>query len=300
MPYPMLQRLRLRIPADRTARKLFTLAMLLIGAAPARAAEPGLVLSSGHSRIAQLRAGDSLSAELDGRQPSATYHFVLSDDKGTPIAHHTAKADAAGRAAARPLWANSGVVGCDPCAGPGSKPYRFRSYRDAEAALAGRQLEVTVFDAAGTFLTRRWVRVFASREERAFFSDADACPRFQFFPEEPVYLSFHHLAPEAAERRFFLVADRPEGLALGENLEDVRDPSYPRLLDLAGAGPSATFEVWIPGSHDLGLYSGVVRRAPTITPQLLGSDALLGAGDDRSTAGLSITVDSTGCPPGPG
>lgn len=291
-----------RLPTPfRTARPLLgALSALLLAAAVPAGADPQLVLRSGDARIVQLRAGDSLSAELDGRQPFASYRFVLSDDKGTPIAHHTTKADGAGRAAVRPLWTNSGVVGCDPGAAPDVKLYRFKSYREAEAALPGRLLEVTVFEASGAVAARRPLKVIATGEERAFFSDADACPRFSFRPEEPVFLSFLHLEPGAAERRFFLVAESPENLPLGAALQEIRDATFPQLLDLAGAAPNVTFEVWTPGAHDLGGFTGVVRRLPSSFPYLLGGDTLLGVGDERSSAGLSITVDSTGCPPGPG
>lgn len=295
MRFPTLQILEARRLAPAMA------AILIAAAAPARAAEPELVLRSGESRIAQLRAGDSLTVELEGGQPFAFYHFVLSDPTGALIAHQSGKADAAGRAGAKPLWANSGVVGCgDSCAAPDPKNYRFRTYGQAEAALAGRQLEVTVFGAGGSLVARRPLRVVATAEERAYFSDADACPRFRFPPGEKVYVSFHHLEPAAAERRFFLVAEPQTGLALGAVLQEVRDPAFPRLLDLAAASPNATFHVWDPGPHDLGHFSGVTREQALSYPFLLRTDSLLGPGGPKSTAGLSITVDTSGCPPPPG
>lgn len=288
--------------ANRTARRLSLLLALLAPAAAAQmqTGDPQILFSSGKGRIAQLRAGDSLSVEIDGRQPNATYHFVLRDDKGTTIVHRTAKADGAGRAAARPLWWHSGVVGCEPCgAPPDAKKYRFRSYAEADAALDGHELEVAVFDEDGKLVTRRRLRVAATGEERPFFADSRSCPRFQFVVGEPVFLGFHNLDPAATERRFYLVSEPAIGIAPGDLLEDVRDPAlYPQVLDVEDAGAYPLYLVWIPGSHDLGLYTGVVRDRPLGSPYLINSDRLLGPGDDRSAAGLSITVDSTGCPPG--
>ena len=291
-------------PATRSAVAKTAAALLLaLGALPAAAApaaEPRILFGNGAAPAVQLLAGDHLAVELAGGQPFGRYEWVLFDDRGAVVVREKRQADAAGNMAAEILWARSGVVGCDRCAAPDPLRYRFASYGEAIEQLAGRKFVVAAFlEGAGTLApaARRDLPIVRAGEERFFTSDAKGCPRRFFEPAEPIFLTFENLGESPSDRWVYLVPSNEEQ-PIGTPLRDVRGAGFPQEVKLPPGGGQATVLLWHPPAGAAGGFDAVLRLRGDLAELRTRTDQVLGGpGGPKSTPGLSITVDTSACPP---
>lgn len=263
-------------------------------------AQPQIVLSNGELPMTRLVVGEHLVAQLKAGVPGQVYDFVLRSSDGAEIARATAEADAAGAAGPVLLWAYSGVVGCDPGAAADPDRLRFRFFAEAEEALAGRELVVEVLGGLRKRELRQVLPVFAGDQELPYFSGADGCLRRFFRAAEPVYLSLFHPYQSAESRQVFLVRARPQGLPIGQALEDVRGAGSLERID--PGGDLATVLIW-GAVETLGdefasalEFNGVVRTQPSAARARLATDRVIAVPGriDVDGGGISITID--GCP----
>lgn len=125
--------------------------------------------------------GTNLRVSVNGAQPQTPYLLSLRDETGLQIASLQTRADSSGAISPAVLWERSGVVGCDSNASPNPNLYRFTHFEDAEA-LAGRSFSIvlTTIQSPPATVATRSLPLTASTDPFFYFSDAAACPRFNF------------------------------------------------------------------------------------------------------------------------
>lgn len=261
-------------------------------------AEPRLLLSSGAGPITELVVGDDLVMAIEAAEPGQNLELRLLAPDLSIITSAQVKADGRGQVAPTLLWARSGVVGCLPEYRAEVGRFRFFDYDSAEAHLAGLTVEARVYGEAQTLLGRQPLRLVRDEGERAFFSDPNGCPQWDFADDEDVYLTLRHPLPEVFERRIFLLA-APEPGCIGpdEPLLDVRSLDGPQLWVLPG-GELLTERVWAASETIAGEYNGVLRVEDSDQPLLLDFDRpICGpfSAHARGTRGVALRIDCKGC-----
>jgi hypothetical protein len=189
------------------------------------------------------------------------------------LRHETLAADVNGIAAATPLFAKGGVVGCDVGAVVDAEQARFVSYKDAEAALDSRILGIAVLDSRGQLLISRALSLQVTTAPRFFTSDAVGCPREVFAEHETVFLT--GMRTEAIETiSLFLVADQ-ENWSLGATLSEARVQYQGQAQTTPVAAEDFTSTVWV--LPEEGLYDVIVRpnADPLSRPKLMPGDLIL-------------------------
>lgn len=237
---------------------------LLLASVPGTAAELTLEPGSAAGGETALAVGDHLWVGAAGLVPGSSADLRLRDPDGRVVATARLRAGDRGEVPPELLWRRTGVVGCDCGEGTGSGgAYLFRTFEEAELALAGTDWAVELVDGDGKLLASRTLRLERTRELQVYFSDASGCPRNRLEPDEDVYVSFR--GPETPWiARVFLVADRPtweEPLPLVE----VRPGVGPGGEILEGlSGPLSTSLVWPadPTGGRKGYFAAVVRTDP--------------------------------------
>jgi hypothetical protein len=109
--------------------------------------EGAYAVDAGGRAIEALESGSTLHVGAQALEPHTLYEFraTLDDDRMVSFARVTT--DRAGNIEPFVLWYESGVVGCATrrLDAPNPEQFRFRSFDEAEAALAGRRLDVAAY-----------------------------------------------------------------------------------------------------------------------------------------------------------
>lgn len=102
-------------------------------------------VDAGGRAIRTLESGSTLHVGAQALQPLALYEFRVALDDGRPVSFARTSTDRTGNIEPFVLWYESGVTGCSTrrVDGPDPQRFRFRTFEEAEAALAGRSLVVT-------------------------------------------------------------------------------------------------------------------------------------------------------------
>ena len=251
---------------------------LLLASAPGTAAELTLTPGSAAGSELALAVGDHLWVDAAGLAPGSAADLRLRDPDGRVVTTARVRAGDRGEIPPELLWRRTGIVGCDcskDTAAGGA--HTFRTFEEAELALAGTQWAVELVDGAGKLLASRPLRLERTQELQVYFSDASGCPRRRLAPDEDVYVSFR--GPKVPwSARVFLVADRPaweDPLPLME----VRLEAGPGGEVIEGlSGPLSTSLVWSgdPAGGRTGYFAAVVRTGTKDdTPDLKATDRLL-------------------------
>jgi hypothetical protein len=264
---------------------------------PSTAGEPGTyAVDAGGRPITQLEAGSSLHIGGRSLKPSTMYEFRLAIgdqpaqalDRAVSFARSTSDRD--GNVPPFVLWYQAGVVGCSDRPSLDGRPNTFRSFDEAEKALAGQTLTVSIHevdrDSTGraqpmTLKTSAALVVsrlpIARRTSPAVFvSDAKGCLlNSQLTNEGDLYVSGRNFTPgEVVE--LSVVANQRSWV--------VNDP----IQDLTGVGSVAapervkadqqgrfTVRVWDRANQRRGAYDVVAHR-----PDMRGARPLYISPDD--------------------
>lgn len=275
-------------------------AVFFFAAAPA-AASPRIELSDGTLATRQLLVGADLHVALRGAAAHTGYELRLIDADGDVVATGFATADAAGNLEPLLLWPRTGVAGCD-CGipAPDKDEHTFADYEEAEAKLAGEDLEVQALSLAGVEVARVTLPILAASREIVYFSDVAGCPRTYFAPLEPLYLSVLHADRGTAGRQLFLAGS--QRWPVGEPIADVRGAS--QILTLPPTGDLLVFTVsgW-PLSAAVGRatsFDGVLRHGLTSHPWRLPGDGVLARPNKTPEGNGGIVITMDGCTPAVG
>lgn len=239
-------------------------------------ASGGYPLDSGGRVVEQLEVGSSLQVAARGLEPGVLYEFRLGLGEPAPSAAQAVSfarltASAAGQVAPFVLWYQSGVVGCSVPGREKPLPFSFRTFEDAEQALAGKRLVVTIHPverdpsgqtppmrlAVGEAVSRFELPVQPRVSALAYPSDAEGCL----------------VNAREAQTADAFVSGR--SFASGEEVEVVLVPNQrawsvgDAVADATGEGPVKvkanergrfTVKVWSQARQRRGAFDIVVRR----------------------------------------
>jgi len=148
---------------------------------PLSAPERGAYLTdSGGRVISAIEAGGSLEVGVNGLQAGQAYDVVLTLEDEL-VSFSRLAADREGMIAPFHLWFQGGVVGCADRVPAELGPFQFRTFEEAEAAMAGRELTLSVYEtglelaAAREPVMRAPVPVLPSQAPTIYPSNAEGC-----------------------------------------------------------------------------------------------------------------------------
>jgi len=153
------------------------------GGGPLAAPDRGAYLSDAGGRVVSaIEAGGSLEVGVNGLQAGRAYDVVLTLEEEL-ISFSRLAADGEGVIAPFHLWFQGGVVGCAERVPDELGPFQFRTFDEAETAMAGRELTLAVYEAgaqraeaaAREPVMRIPVPVLPSRAPTIYPSDAEGC-----------------------------------------------------------------------------------------------------------------------------
>jgi len=108
-------------------------------------------VDAGGRAIRSLEAGSTLHVGARALQPLSLYEFRATMQDGRLVSFARTTSDSAGNIEPFVLWYESGVVGCSTrqLDAPNPERFRFRTFDEAEAALAGQALIVSTHQVTG-------------------------------------------------------------------------------------------------------------------------------------------------------
>ena len=268
-----------------TAFSAVVIACIVIGAGGCRRSppsEPGAyAVDAGGRPITQLEAGSSLHIGGRSLKPSTMYEFRLAIgdqpaqalDRAVSFARSSSDRD--GNVPPFVLWYQAGVVGCSDRPKLDGRPNTFRSFDEAERALAGQTLTVSIHEVdrdptgrAQPMTLKAGVPIVVSRlpiarrtSPAVFVSDAQGCLlNSQLSNDGDMYVSGRNFRPgEAVElsvvanQRSWFVNDRIQ------DLTGVGAVAAPERVQ-ADADGRFTVRVWDRANQRRGAYDVVAHR----------------------------------------
>jgi hypothetical protein len=259
------------------------LATAASAAAQDRAAPSLRLMDSGGRPAKALEAGASYEAGARGLAPDRLYEFRLTLGDRL-VSYARLRADRKGEVGDFVLWYQSGVVGCAleaikadaPRPAP-ARAFAFHDVEEAERALAGRQLELTVRDAppprrkvatgvaeaiaqgpvlarlVSPVVKRSSPMVFPSTGAGCMLNSAEAGTR-------DMYVSGRNFSP--GETLQIAVVPNQRQWHVGDAIDDVTGVSGAAALKTVHADAAGRFttKVWDKGLQRRGAYDVITRR----------------------------------------
>ncbi|MFV2044690.1 MAG: hypothetical protein ACC700_15825 [Anaerolineales bacterium] len=115
-----------------------------------------VIVDGGGRPVESLEAGSTLFVGARALEPHTSYELVLTipgleGPAGEPVSYSRIGTDSEGNIPPIALWYHSGVIGCSQRLDPDAKlgTFAFRSFDEAEKALAGRRLSLSVYRSEG-------------------------------------------------------------------------------------------------------------------------------------------------------
>lgn len=249
---------------------------------------PGLTaVDSGGRAVQSLQVGSSLEVEAQGLRPRAMYELRLAigdraaEGQDARISFARSMTDAAGRLEPVLLWHQSGVVGC--AAGAERRleqPFTFRTFDEAERALADRVLTVSIHpvDEAPSAVGRRLpaagaatrvisLPVIARRSPLVYPSDRNGClVNGQETGRADLFVSGRHFEPGI--RLVVSVVPNQRAWFVGDAVHDVTGRPLRTAAEEVRVDESGRFTVraWQAGRQHRGTFDIVARRAGDNSP----------------------------------
>jgi hypothetical protein len=249
---------------------------------PPEGGEPGTyAVDAGGRPIRQLEAGSSL--HVGGRQlkPSTMYEFrvAIGDQPAATLKEAMSFArSSSNRSGAVPpfvLWYQSGVIGCSERPALADRPFVFRSFDDAERALGGQTLTVSVHEVerdltgrAQPMTLRAGAAAFISRLPIArrsspvvFASDAKGClVNSQLASDGDMYVSGRNFRPGEAIELSVVANQRSWSVddSIGD-LTGIGSAAAPERVQADQQGRFTT-RVWERANQRRGAYDVVAHR----------------------------------------
>lgn len=243
--------------------------------------------------VREIELASNLQASLSGLQPSTTYDIVLESDEKALVSWARLTTDLRGSISPFVIWYQTGIIGCTRGTESLEGPFWFRSFEDAQKALAGKAFQLSVRDLEGKEISSVKVPVATRIGERpTIFAGTKAGCLLNSVIEgkEDVYAVGKNF-PAGSIVQIYLV--RAQRLwKLREPLRDIRGPNRSSSVLTVRLAPDQTdfiVLVWSASETQLGSYDFITRH------YLPGEDHIewdfLEAGDMvtyRSTSGFVV------------
>ena len=251
------------------------------GASPAPERAPVFAVDGGGRPLQVLEAGASLNVGARGLAPGTMYEFRLGlnrhtmDSREGIVGFARVRSDAAGAIPPFVLWYESGVVGCSEREGAARAPFRYRSFEEADRALASGVLTVSVHRVqpdpsgrrkpmeldVGPAEQRFELPVARARSPMVYPSDASGClVNARERGTQDMYVSGRGFTPgEVVE---VAVVPNQRRWVVGDAINDITGPGsagQPERVTVDSTG-RFTVDVWPRANQMRGAYDIVTRR----------------------------------------
>ncbi len=243
------------------------------------------VVDGGGRPIRNLQSGSTLHIGAQQLQPTTLYEFrVALEDRTVSFARATT--DRQGRIEPFVLWYESGVVGCGLREVDGADPtrFRFRTFEEADSALAGRTLTITTLRVEAGGGRPRELRsgqvestirlpVAPRKSPMVFPSDSTGCLRnARAVGEADMYVSGRNFAP--GEVLEIAVVPNQRAWYVGDRVVDVTGASAAAQPERVTVGADGRFTVraWQRPAQLRGAYDIVAQRVVGIGGRLRQDD----------------------------
>jgi hypothetical protein len=246
---------------------------------PERGAYP---VDDGGRPITSLELGSTLRVAAKGLRPNQVYDirlgFVDHPTGSPPLSFARLAADGDGNVQPLHLWYQSGVVGCQSRGQPTGPlpPFLFRSFDEAEQALAGRRLEVTFIPVepnqpvttilpdpgASEVDARLQIPVQPRRNPQVYPSDSEGCLlNSRRVSGADMHVSGRNFEP--GESVAISVVRNQRKWFVGDTVDDVTGAGGTAAPIIAQADESGRFtaQVWDSALQQRGAYDIVVQRS---------------------------------------
>ncbi len=262
--------------------------LLLTGCAswrtPRLPSRGGYAVDSGGRPVRELQAGSSLLTGARGLEPRRTYEVRLGHDgpaRSAAEAVSFARLTTDARGEIRPfvLWYQAGVVGCSPRIGHETRPrpHTYRTFEEAERALRGRTLTVSVHPVdtdptgrtnplelrAGEAVSVTRMPVTPRSSPMVYASNADGCLLNSSLTQgSDLYVTGRNFKP--GETVEVSVAPNQRAWRVGDMVGDVTGATgnaAPERVQADGSG-SFRIKVWDQAAQRRGVYDVVATRNP--------------------------------------
>ena len=267
---------------------------------PAPRAAGAYVVDAGGRPIRTLESGSTLHVGAQALQPNALYEFAATID-GRAVTFARVTTDHAGRVDPFVLWYEAGVVGCTRrrVDGPDRERFRFRTFEEAESALAGRVLTITAQRVtpdrgrpaelrAGPAETTIRLPVAVRHSPMVFPSDSSGClTNAQPVGRADMYVRGRNFTPgEVVE---ISVVPNQRAWYVGDLVVDVTGPSAAAAPERVTVGHDGRFTVlaWPRAAQFRGAFDIVAQRAGAVANRLGPNDLV---SFDRET-GFLLSLD---------
>ncbi|HET7436229.1 MAG TPA: hypothetical protein VFN10_16080 [Thermoanaerobaculia bacterium] len=210
--------------------------------------------------------GSNLTVQYDELQSLAQYDVLLRDEEGQVVSFLRTTADARGRVPEQVLFYQSGVVGCSRRTEAHlALPYRFRTFEEAEHALAEHVFTIELYRARldeeslrEEPLSSRRVAFRNTGAPLVYFSNAEGCLLNGVTAEDDVFITARDLPMDGGEFALYVVPAQAHW-ETADAFADVRS-AEPQIVRLDERESRFTTPAWRHGEMHGGAYDVIVRR----------------------------------------
>ena len=226
------------------------------------------VVDAGGRPIDRLQSGSTLHVGGQALRPVTLYEF-RADIDGRAVSFARVTTDHLGRVDPFVLWYESGVVGCVTrrLEGPNPERFRFRTFEEADAALAGRMVTITAQQVHGREVGRpeTVIRLPISprRSPMVFPSDSAGClTNARAVGQADMYVSGRNFTP--GEILEISVVPNQRAWYVGDVVVDITGASGAAAPERVTVGTDGRFTIraWPRSAQLHGAFDIVARRAP--------------------------------------
>lgn len=261
----------------------------------------GFAVDGGGREIRELEVGSSLEVGARGLEPGALYEFRLGidgDGAGSledAVSFARTTADGLGAIDPLILWYQSGVVGCSPRAEARlDHPWTFRTFDEASAALAGRDLVVSVHrvdrgESAAEPVSVIRLPVLQRAHAFIYPSDADGCLlNSSEIGTADVYVSGRDFEPGTTIE--LAVVPNQRRWHVGDPIVDVTGSAMAAEPERVVVDSSGRFtaRLWSRERQFRGTFDVIAHRPGQEGPRRIGADDLISFGSDTALILFSL------------
>lgn len=232
----------------------------------------GYVVDAGGRPVRALEAGSTLHVGANRLQPNRHYELRVgigvdgAPSRAEAVSFARVGSDAAGSVPPIALWYHSGVVGCSARSPAELRlPFTFRSFEEAEEALRGARMTVSIHPLAGAEAGEpvSFVELPAAprRSPMVYPSDEDGCLRNSIqVQERDLWVTGRSFAPGETVRLALVPNQR--AWRVGDRVDDVTGQAVRATADRDGR---FTVRLWprerqLRGAYDVAVLRDLDRR----------------------------------------
>lgn len=260
----------------------------------------GFAVDGGGRAISALEAGSSLYVGANALQPETTYEFRMGFNESVgrslseAVSFARATTDRAGNIPSFVLWYQSGVIGCPQRQAERERkiPFTFRTFEEAERALAGKVLTVSIHpverDVTGRVPPHKLqtgeqvsvlrLPVSIRKSPAVYVSDRNGCLlNSQLTGDDDLYVSGLNFRPNASLEISMVPNQR--AWYVNDSINDVTGVNTVAAPETVTAGADGRFtvRVWDRATQMQGVYDVIAHdlTAGSTSPRVVGAQDII-------------------------